>query len=230
MSLACATSIKAQRPSGAHVVSSALLLAHLLFLAPGFREDATGRKGIGFKSVFGFSRNPHILSGDFKFMFDLDAGYVLRTHGISVCFILSGLFASLGGLECISPSNLSAEQLSLLPTELLQKAALGWTCIFLPLQPFGNFSLDFASLQASLPSETLIFLRRIRRMELVPTHSHIRLVFLVPEETLLRVQVCDTSSCVSELRLSGQSSDASVSRCVATIRLTTTQDGEATVP
>eukprot|EP01052_Picozoa_sp_SAG31_P010182 SAG31_NODE_549_length_14219_cov_5.808188_2_plen_1616_part_00 len=100
-----------------------------------------GRKGIGFKSVFMISDQPHICSGGFSFRFD-----TLR-HGNFGCIVP----------EWIEPSDIAAR----LPDGVgLPAPTKAGTVLFLPLKE-GAKPVDVTSI---LTSASLLFLRRLCRL------------------------------------------------------------------
>ncbi|CAJ1393922.1 unnamed protein product [Effrenium voratum] len=108
------------------------------------KADRTGRKGIGFKSVFAVSCCPHVLSRSYTFKFDVRndrMGYV-------------------------TPSWLEEEELRDLPAELLQQHQEGLTVIYLPLGESAQALLSEVEghLEALDPA-TLLFMRRLKRIE-----------------------------------------------------------------
>ncbi|CAE8590330.1 unnamed protein product [Polarella glacialis] len=136
------------------------------------QADRTGRKGIGFKSIFAVSSCPHVLSGAFTFKFDVQSdrmGYV-------------------------TPTWLEKDEISRLPLEVQEMHRTGLTVIYLPLLATGKAELRMPAVPAglgpaasgmatspansiltevegmldALDPATLLFLRRLRCVEFRP--------------------------------------------------------------
>eukprot|EP00435_Cladocopium_sp_Y103_P019957 s459_g4.t2 len=112
------------------------------------KADRTGRKGIGFKSVFAVSSCPHVLSRSYTFKFDVRhdrMGYVM-------------------------PSWVEQKDLSeCVPTELLQLHQEGYTVIFLPMADSSEALLKevegHLEARSALDPATLLFMRRLQRVD-----------------------------------------------------------------
>ncbi|CAK9045738.1 Protein NO VEIN (Protein EMBRYO DEFECTIVE 2597) [Durusdinium trenchii] len=109
------------------------------------KADRTGRKGIGFKSVFAVSFCPHILSGRYTFKFDVRRdrmGYVM-------------------------PSWLDEEELLCsVPMELRRLHQEGYTVIFLPIGDASEALVkEVEGHLEALDPATLLFMRRLQRIE-----------------------------------------------------------------
>lgn len=111
------------------------------------KSDRTGRKGIGFKSVFAVSACPHVLSGPYAFKFDVQQdrmGYV-------------------------TPTWLEDVHVAALPQLVRDMHQQGFTCIYLPLAPEACHSGLLADVQRHLDTldpTTLLFFRRLRKVEI----------------------------------------------------------------
>ncbi|CAE7863474.1 NOV [Symbiodinium microadriaticum] len=116
---------------------------------PGAASGSIGCKGIGFKSVFTVSDRAHVLSKGFTFVFDVQG--------------------RLGKLGYVTPTWLTSSELATLPAEVQRGHAQGKTVLFLPLRSAGLASAISQEMDelASQGRASLLFLRRLRRIELL---------------------------------------------------------------
>ncbi|CAE7804274.1 NOV, partial [Symbiodinium sp. CCMP2456] len=116
---------------------------------PGAAGGSIGCKGIGFKSVFTVSDRAHVLSKGFTFVFDVQG--------------------RLGKLGYVTPTWLTSSELATLPAEVQRGHAQGKTVLFLPLRSAGLASAISQEMDelASQGRASLLFLRRLRRIELL---------------------------------------------------------------
>jgi len=116
---------------------------------PGAAGGSIGCKGIGFKSVFTVSDRAHVLSKGFTFVFDVQG--------------------RLGKLGYVTPTWLASSELATLPSEVQRGHAQGKTVLFLPLRSAGLASAISQEMDelASQGRASLLFLRRLRRIELL---------------------------------------------------------------
>ncbi|CAE7483258.1 NOV [Symbiodinium sp. CCMP2456] len=119
-----------------------------------------GKKGVGWKAVFAISDQPTVLSGPFRFRFDVRCR---------------------GRLGYVTPDDLSAQEQSLLPSFLQEASSGGATVLYLPLRgrpatedgaaaDMGDGGLGIAALIRSsmhrllMYPAWLLFLRQLRRV------------------------------------------------------------------
>ncbi len=123
-------------------------------------DDSTGRKGIGFKSVFKLTARPEIWSGSYQILFDS---------------------TQLGG--AILPEWIDSVEAPVdFPAGFI-------THIWLPLSEVGEVGEVVDALNSHFKHETLLFLRRIREIVIV-TEGEVRLSMNVPsasEREVVRV-------------------------------------------
>ncbi|KAK3253952.1 hypothetical protein CYMTET_36813 [Cymbomonas tetramitiformis] len=110
-------------------------------------KGGIGRKGIGFKSVFMVSEEPHILSDHFSFKFDT------RTHGVYGYVV-----------PCwVDPAPLRA----VIMAETGRAPPTAGTCLYLPYKEDTGTGGAAASVKVELHAAMLLFLNKLRRIVVV---------------------------------------------------------------
>eukprot|EP00439_Symbiodinium_sp_Y106_P073726 s1149_g13.t4 len=127
---------------------------------PSVQAGKIGKKGVGWKAVFAVSDQPTVLSGPFRFRFDVRGR---------------------GRLGYVTPDDLSAQEHSVLPSFLQEASSGGATVLYLPLRgcpatedgaaaDMGDGGLGIAALIRSSMDRLLmypawlLFLRQLRRV------------------------------------------------------------------